>query len=315
MPPRSISPVLSPTPLDKAFAALRLLAVSNDTHTRLCPWFPTSRYHLYTLLPVIPVALGEGCRKVNTAVALTGEALLYGTNNELYLSLKTRLIGVLRLPAVSQVDVLVTHDLLALSGRWLLVGPLHLATGADPALLYRRLVVLSSDASFFQVGEHKGKHVVCVAYSGRFSSQFKLLEAIEVPPGASRSNCTVFSFYLPDRSHSVHIWNKTIGAALRTGFQCVDLLSLVTFPVPVGPAPPLPDGLPSRKARAMFRVGERFNRCAFFIDKAALHYPYLLAFTGAGMHVWRVDSGVCVQTVHGGGIRSCGGGADPGEAA
>ncbi|KAJ7491923.1 CNH domain-containing protein [Mycena latifolia] len=289
-------------------------------------WFPTSRYHLYTLLPVIPVAVGEGCRKVNTAVALTGDSILYGTNNGLYLSLKHALVRVLKLPAVSQVDVLATHDLLlVLSGRRLLLGPLNLATGADPALLYRRLVVLSSDASFFQVGEHKGKHVVCVAYSGRFSSHFKLLEVVEAPPGAFTLKL-YRSFYLPDRSHSVHIWNKTIGAALRTGFQCVDPLSLVTFPVPVGPAPPLPDGSPPRKARAMFRVDERFllcyDRCAFFMDKAgassehafalrwvdpakqfALHYPYLLAFTGAGMHVWRVDSGACVQTVHGVGIR------------
>ncbi|KAJ7698898.1 CNH domain-containing protein [Mycena rosella] len=130
-------------------------------------------------------------------------------------------------------------------------------------------------------------------------------------------------YALPRAAHSVHIWNKTIDAALRPGFQCVDPLSLVTFPVPVGPAP-LDD--PPRKPRAMFRVDERFllcyDRCAFFMDKAgssserafalrwadaakqfALHYPYLLAFTGAGMHAWRVDLGARVQTVHGAGIR------------
>jgi hypothetical protein len=56
----------------------------------------------------------------------------------------------------------------------------------------------------------------------------------------------------------VHIWNKTIGASLRTGFQCVDPLSLVTFPVPVGPALPTSD---DKKCRAMFRVDERFLLC------------------------------------------------------
>ncbi|KAJ7091527.1 CNH domain-containing protein [Mycena belliarum] len=291
-------------------------------------WFPTSRYHLYTLLPVIPVAVGESCRKVNTAVALADDGILYGTNNGLYLSCNHKLLRVLKLPAVSQIDVLPTHDLLlVLSGRRLLVGPLHLATGADPALLYRRLVVLSTDASFFQAAEHGGKRVVCVVHTGRFSSHFKLLEAVQLPAGASAFK-PYRSFYLPDHAHSVHIWNKTIGAALRRGFQCVDPVSLVTFPVPVGPAPPLPEGAPPRKPRALFRVDERFlvcyDRCAFFMDKAgassehafalrwvdaakqfALHYPYLLAFSAVGMHAWRVDRGVCVQTVlaRGGGIR------------
>ncbi|KAJ6527266.1 CNH domain-containing protein [Mycena vulgaris] len=286
-------------------------------------WFPTSRYHLYALLPVIPVTLGEGCRKVNTAVALsTGDAILYGTNNGLYLSRDHTLLRVLKLPAVSQIDALEAQDLLlVLSGRRLLVGPLHLATGSPGT---GALAVLASDASFFQVGDHGGKRIVCIARAGRFSSHFKLLEAVEAH---GVFTLRLFrSFYLPERAHSVHIWNKTIGAGLRTGFQCVDPLSLVTFPVPVATTPPLHDDAPPRKARAMFRVGERFllcyDRCAFFMDKSgasserafalrwvdpatqfALHAPYLLAFTGAGMHAWRVDSGVCVQTVHGGGIR------------
>jgi hypothetical protein len=34
-------------------------------------WYPTSRYHLCTLLPVWPLALGQNCHKVNTAVALS----------------------------------------------------------------------------------------------------------------------------------------------------------------------------------------------------------------------------------------------------
>ncbi|KAJ7696426.1 CNH domain-containing protein [Mycena rosella] len=290
-------------------------------------WFPTSRYHLYTLLPVIPVALGAGCRKINTAVALNPDTILYGMNNGVYLSRDHALLRVLKLPAVTQIDALAEHDLLlVLSGRRLLVGPLHLATGpaADPAQLYRRLALLSSDASFFQTGEHGGRRVVCVVHAGRFSSHFKLFEAVCQVPGLGACALKLFrSFYLPDRAHSVHIWNKTIGAALRTSFQCVDPLSLVTFPVPVGPAP-LDD--PPRKPRAMFRVDERFllcyDRCAFFMDKAgasserafalrwadaakqfALHYPYLLAFTGAGMHAWRVDLGARVQTVHGAGIR------------
>ncbi|KAJ7140284.1 CNH domain-containing protein [Mycena crocata] len=288
-------------------------------------WFPTSRYHLYTLLPVIPVTLGAGCRKVNTAVVLSaGDCMLYGTNNGIYLSRNRTLARILKLPAVSQIDALDSHDLvLILSGRRLLVGPLHLAMGSNPALLYRRLVVLSSDASFFQVGAHAGKRVVCIVHAGRFSSHFKLLEAVE-SAGAGTYTLRLFrSFYLPDRARSVHIWNKTIGAGLRTGFQCVDPLSLITFPVPVAPAVSVPD---DRKCRAMFRVDERFllcyDRCAFFMDKAgtsteaeftirwedtadqfALEPPYLLAFTRDALRVLRIDNAACVQTVHGPGIR------------
>ncbi|KAJ7180852.1 CNH domain-containing protein [Mycena filopes] len=290
-------------------------------------WFPTSRYHLYTLLPVIPVSLGQDCYKVNTAVALSGDCLLYGTNNGVYLSRNRTLVKVLKLPAVSQIDILETHDLLLiLSGRRLLVGPLHLATQGHPALLYQRLVPYSSDASFFEIGDHAGKRVVCVVHAGRFSSHFKLMEIVDSAPSNASTAYTLQhlrSFYLPDRARSVHIWNKTVGAGLRSGFQCVDPISLVTFPVPVGPPPHVYE---DKKCRAMFRVDERFllcyDRCAFYMDKAgtsfqaafmirwdnpakqfALAAPYLLAFTDVGLQAWRTDTGVRAQTVYGAGIR------------
>ncbi|KAJ7117716.1 CNH domain-containing protein [Mycena epipterygia] len=291
-------------------------------------WFPTSRYHLYTLLPIIPVSLREGCHKVNTAITFSGDSLLYGTNNGVYLSRNRTLVRVLKLPAVSQIDALATHDLLLiLSGRRLLVAPLHLATGnnINPELFYRRLALLSSDASFFQVGDHGGNHVVCVVHTGRFSSHFKLLEVVDAPPGGTHTLKLFHSFYLPDHARSVHIYNKTIGVGLRTGFLCVDPLSLITFNVPVTPDPPPADD-ESRKCRAMFRLGNRFllcyDRIAFFMDKAgassehtfairwsdpakqfAVHFPYLLAFMGTGMQAWRIDSGVLVQAVRGSGIR------------
>ncbi|KAF8216744.1 CNH domain-containing protein [Mycena galopus ATCC 62051] len=288
-------------------------------------WFPTCRYHLYTLLPVIPVALGQNCHKVNTAVALAGD-ILYGTNNGIYLSRSgSTLAKVLKLPAVSQIDALHSHDLLlVLSGQRLLVGPLHLAMGSTPSLLHQRLTVLSTDASFFQVGDHAGKRVVCVVHSGRFSSHFKLMAVVEAgATGRTHTLQHLRSFYLPDRARSVHIWNKTIGAGLRSGFQCVDPLSLVTFPVPVDPLPVLDD----KKCRAMFRVDELrfllcYDRCAFYMDRSgasfeaefairweepakqfALAAPYLLAFTPTALHVWRIDSGVHAQTVHGANIR------------
>ncbi|KAJ7698900.1 hypothetical protein B0H17DRAFT_315317 [Mycena rosella] len=81
-------------------------------------------------------------------------------------------------------------------------------------------------------------------------------------PCPGRIRAEALPLILPPRPR----WNKTIGAARCTGFQCVDPLSLVTFPVPVGPAP-LDD-----PRRAMFRVDEHFllcyDRCAFFVDKA-----------------------------------------------
>ncbi|KAJ7716142.1 CNH domain-containing protein [Mycena metata] len=288
-------------------------------------WFPTSRYHLYTLLPVIPVSLGGDCHKVNTAVALPGNCLLYGTNNGVYLSRNRTLVKVLKLPAVSQLDIVETHNLLlVLSGRRLLIGPLHLATGGDSALLSRRLVPYSSDASFFQVGDHAGKRVVvCVVHAGRFSSHFKLMEVVDTSDAGTFALQHLRSFYLPDRARSVHIWNKTVGVGLRSGFQCVEPLSLVTFPVPVGPPSPTYE---DKKCRAMFRVGERFllcyDCCAFYMDKAGTSYeaaftirwnnpakqfalaaPYLLAFTDIGLQVWRTDTGAWAQTVYGTGIR------------
>ncbi|KAJ6619959.1 CNH domain-containing protein [Mycena sp. CBHHK59/15] len=282
-------------------------------------WFPTSRYHLHAALTVVPAVVNVGCCSVNTALSLKAGVILYGTNSGLYLSRGNTPLRVLKLPAVTQIDALEAHDLvLILSGRRLLVGPLHLATGKNAATFYRRLVVLSSDASFFQVGDHVGRPVVCIGNAGRFSSHFKIMEAVECTQPGTWTLKLFRSFYLPDKATSVHIWNKTIGVGLRTGFQCVDPLSLVTFPVPVD-APPAAG---ARKCRAMFRVDERFllcyDRCAFFMNKAgasseaafalrwqdvskrfALRAPYLLAFSIAAMRVWDIETGALLQTVHG----------------
>ncbi|KAJ7251360.1 CNH domain-containing protein [Mycena rebaudengoi] len=268
-------------------------------------WFPTSRYHLHTLLAVVPDVLSEACRKVKTAVSLKGGTSIFGTNGGVYLSRNSGLFRVLKLPAVSQISALEDQDLLLiLSGRRLLAGPLHLVLSRNSAVLYHRLVLISSDASFFQVGEHMGKRVLCISNSGRFSSHFKILEVTE---SDTTFTFTLFrSFYLPDKATSVHIWNKTIGVGLKSGFQCVDPLSLVTFPVPVNA---VPNHEPSpRRCRAMFRLDERFllcyDRCAFFMNKAgasfegefairwqdqsthfALHAPYLITFTASSMRV------------------------------
>ncbi|KAJ7224082.1 CNH domain-containing protein [Mycena pura] len=279
--------------------------------------------------------LSEECHKVNTAATLTKDFMIYGTDSGIYLSRNGgRLAKLLKLPAVSQIDALETQNLLLiLSGRRLLVGPLHLAT-SNPALFHQHLQELSSSASFFQVGDHLGKRVVCIVTSGRFSSYFKVLEAVVAPTGSrtdtNRAPAPAYtlvpyrSFYLPEHARSVHILNRTIGAVLRTSFQCVDPQSLVTFPVPVAPVQPVPGA--SKKCRAMFRIDDRFllcyDRCAFFIDKAgtsseaafalrwedaakqfALAAPYLLAFTATGMHVWRINTGARAQTVHGAGMR------------
>ncbi|KAJ7781896.1 CNH domain-containing protein [Mycena maculata] len=288
-------------------------------------WFPTSRYHLYNLLPVIPISLGERCCKVNTAVALSVDSILYGTNNGIYLLRNRSLFPVAKVPAVSQIDVLEAQDMFfILSGRRLLMVPLRFATGPlNPVLFHRRLSVLASDVSFFRVGAHAGRPVICIVHTGRFSSHFELMEAFRGDQFDEYRLQLFRSFYLPDRARSVHIGNKMIGAALRTGFQCIDPLSLITFPVPVAPAPPVVD---DKKCRAMFRVEDRFllcyDRCAFFMDKAGVSYesafavrwedhakqfaltpPYLLTFTPARLRAWRIDSGIHVQTVYGEGIR------------
>lgn len=109
------------------------------------------------------------------------------------------------------------------------------------------------------MGDHAGKRVVvCVVHAGRFSSHFKLMEVVDTSDAGTFALQHLRSFYLPDRARSVHIWNKTVGVGLRSGFQCVDPLSLVTFPVPVGPPSPTYE---DKKCRAMFRVGERFLLC------------------------------------------------------
>ncbi|KAJ7625501.1 CNH domain-containing protein [Roridomyces roridus] len=288
-------------------------------------WFPTSRWHLYThVVPVIPVKLGQSCAKVNTAVVLEGGSVLYGSNKGVYLSRDGTLNRVLKLPAVSQIDVLADQELLfVLSRRRLHVVPLRFVTGPlDPN---RRLSVLASDVTFFKVGKHAGSSVICIVKSHRFSAHFEVMEVTTLEQGDEYGLRPFRSFYLPDRVRSVHIGNKMIGAAVRTGFQCVDPLSLVTFPLPVVPLVPEPV-LDAKKCRAMFRVEERFllcyDCCAFYMDKAgtsfehafairwsepakdfALAAPYLLSFTAGGMHVWRIDTGVHVQTVHGAGIR------------
>ncbi|KAK7025124.1 CNH domain-containing protein [Favolaschia claudopus] len=287
-------------------------------------WFPTSRYHLYTLLPVVPDLLVQQCPKVNSAVALPDDSVLYGTNNGISISRDGKLTRVVKLQSVSQIDALPTHNLLfVLSGRRLLIGSLSLATTSTPSP-HPRFTVFSTDVSFFRIGNHLGKTVVCIVHAGRFTSHFKLLEVAASSPQPTLHHLR--SFYLPDRAGSVHIWNKTIGAGLRTaGFQCVDPVSLVTFAVPVDGINPVPPT--TKKCRAMFRVdGDRFllcyDRCAFYMNKMgqsfeadfairweepakqfALSSPYLLAFGASALRVWRIDTGVRAQTVHGAHIR------------
>ncbi|KAJ7656261.1 CNH domain-containing protein [Mycena polygramma] len=290
-------------------------------------WFPTSRYHLYTLCPLIPLAWGENCPNITTAVVLDSDSMLYGTNDGVYLSRNGTLVKVLKLPAVSQIGVLKNHNLLlVLSGRRLCIESLSLAISSTPALLRQRLDLrqISSNANFFQVGEHAGKRVVCIVHEVRYSSLLKLMEIVEIPAGAGTYTLRLLhSFDLDDRAHSVHIGNETIGVGLPAGFRCVDPESLVSFPLPVAPALPV---YGRQKCRAIFRVDERFllcyDRCAFFTDKAGISFeatfairwvdnarqfalspPHLLAFTRAGLHAWHIDTGICVQTVRGPGIR------------
>ncbi|KAJ7509903.1 CNH domain-containing protein [Mycena galericulata] len=288
-------------------------------------WFPTSRYHLYNL-PVIPVALGDfdGCTKVNTAAALEGGTILYGTNDGIYSHRDGALVRLVKMPAVSQIEVLEAQGMLFfLSGRTLMVVPLRFATGPpNPPLFARRLSSLSTKASFFKVGTHAGRPAVCIVTTGPYNTQFKLMHAVAGAQDDDHRLQAYRAFYLPDRTRSVHIGNRVIGAALRAGFQCVDPLTLATFPVPVVPVQRAEDS----QCRVMFRVSERFllcyDRCAFYMDKAgvssegefairwpdsakqfALAPPYLLAFTLSGLHAWHIESGACVQSVRGGGIR------------
>nr|GAT47370.1 predicted protein [Mycena chlorophos] len=295
-------------------------------------WLPTSRYHLLQLLPVLPDVLTTSNHRLNTAVLLAEDTTMYGTPDGIYVARDHgELVRFLKLPC-AQIDALESHDMLfILSGRRLFIGPLHLAVGphANPAQLHNHLEVISTDASFFKIGYHTGKHVLCIVNARHFSSHFKVLEAAHRPTNTPSNNLHPFrSFYLPDYARSVHIFNKTMGAALRSGFQCVDPLSLVTFPVPVSSqAASAPEDAAStgpRKCRAMFRVDARFllcfDRCAFFIDKAGASSEHdfalrwtdsakqfalansqlLLVFVPGRMHVWGLDTGALVQTVVGG---------------
>ncbi|KAF7308945.1 CNH domain-containing protein [Mycena kentingensis (nom. inval.)] len=288
---------------------------------------PTSCFHLRALLPVLPEVWAERCHKVTTATLLADGGTLYGTNECVYYDGRqgAKMEKVLRI-SCAQIEVLESHDmLLILSGRRLLKAPLHLAVGprAHYGQLQDRLEVLSSDVSFFQVGDHVGKRVVCIVNAGRFTSHFAVLEAVHRDGTAKLAPFR--SFYLPEHARSVHIWNKTIGASLKNnGFQCVDPTSLMTFPLPVATqARPEPEDAGPRKCRAMFRADDArfllcYDRCAFFMDKAGLSAehefalrwnkgesakqfafvaPFLLVFVPNAMQVWRIDSGEKVQTV------------------
>ncbi|KAJ7151599.1 CNH domain-containing protein [Mycena filopes] len=284
-------------------------------------WFPSSRYHLYTLLPIIPTAIREECPQANCAVALSNGSLLYGTKDGLYLSRDGTLVRLLQMPEVSQVEVLEPHNMLFIHCKkiHMLIGPLHLALTGDAEALRTQLLFYrpsSNLSGFFQLGRYEGKPVVCIVLGGQTANRFDLVEIVESEdPAAPSTLRSMMHFHLYGHASSVQIWDASIGIATVSpeSVLCVN--------------PRDRSGtLHHSGCRAMFRLGTRFLMCYSHyasysnaegtsaeaaiaiqwegeVNRFVLAAPYLLTFTDLGLHAWHIPTGVRIQTFRGTDIR------------
>ncbi|KAH9819949.1 hypothetical protein DFH28DRAFT_1079862 [Melampsora americana] len=227
------------------------------------------------------VALNEGFfvgnNKVTCAASFeNGNRYVFGTDNGVYLSSipnqpnisedgMMKPIRVIQIMNVTQVEVIEPERILIiLADKAMMSFWLDSLDPNDSIGIGKRTRKISSNASFFKVGECLGKKLICVVKSGTVSSTIKTLEILrgfgpgahsngngigvsglglglgygkgvgksglrKIVGGNSNDALKVYKeFYIPTESSSVHFLKSKLCVGCNKGFEIVDLESLDT---------------------------------------------------------------------------------------
>ncbi|KAG0141113.1 hypothetical protein CROQUDRAFT_52219 [Cronartium quercuum f. sp. fusiforme G11] len=291
-----------------------------------------------------------GSNKVTCAAPFDhGNRLVFGTDSGIYLSTITNStnsnpIRVIQAINVTQVEVIEEHGiLLVLADKAVMTFWIESLDPSDSLGAAKRARKISSNASFFKVGDCLGRKLVCIVKSGSVSSTIKTLEPSDnylnfrggkskplrkIIPGSNDALKVYKEFYIPTESSSVHFLKSKLCVGCNKGFEIVDLETLDTQGL-LDPADNSLDFVQKKesvKPIAIYRVEGEFLLCyedfAFYVNKNgwrarnnwivqweghpvafALHYPYVLAFEPSFVEVRHVESGSLMQIIPGPNIR------------
>ncbi|KAG8933109.1 RHO1 GDP-GTP exchange protein 2 [Tulasnella sp. 408] len=188
--------------------------------------------------------------KLSCAVPLgDGHRIAYGAESGVFLTDLRGRPGLprwaLTLPDVKQVDVLADCELLVvLSQRSVMTIPLDSLDAPDRTVGLKRAKKVASNTSFFKIGTHLGRTLLCVVNARALPSTIKLLEpnaqAIRAKNKSSfrslflggNSTFRVFKeFDIPVKATSVHFLGAKLCVGCAEGFQIVDLDTLDIKPL------------------------------------------------------------------------------------
>ncbi|KAI8461980.1 CNH domain-containing protein [Phakopsora pachyrhizi] len=262
------------------------------------------------------VSLNEGffvgANKVTCATPYdNGNRLVFGTESGVYLGMALDSsrppVRVIQVMNVTQVDLIEEHGiLLVLADKAVMTFWLDQLDPNDAIGAAKRAKKISSNASFFRVGDCSGRKLVCVVKSGSVSSTIKTLEPVDnhggvqtnplrgrsrtslrkIVPGNNEALKVYKEFYIPTESSSVHFLKSKLCIGCQKGFEIVDLETLDTQGL-LDPADQSLEFIHRRESTvrpiSIYRVEGEFLLCyedfAFYVNKNG----------------WRAKSGWIIQ--------------------
>lgn len=238
-----------------------------------------------------------GSHKVNCAVPFdNGTRLVFGNDAGVYLttaSEPTRTpVQVIQVENVTQVEVIEEQGILiVLADKVIMTFWLEALDPSDAAGAAKRARKVSSNASFFKVGDCLGRKLVCVVKSGSVSSTIKTLEPVDshhqlnarnrakpafrkIMPANNDALKVYKEFYIPTVSSSVHFLKAKLCIGCNKGFEIVNLETLDVLGL-LDPADHSLDFVSKResvKPIAIYRIEAEFLLCydefAFYVTKS-----------------------------------------------
>ncbi|EHS64032.1 hypothetical protein, variant [Puccinia graminis f. sp. tritici CRL 75-36-700-3] len=247
------------------------------------------------------VSLNEGFfvgpYKVNCAVPFdNGNRLIFGNDVGVYLAVTsdpTRApVQVIQVENVTQVDIIEEQGiLLVLADKVVMTFWMDGLDPNDAAGAAKRARKVSSNASFFKVGDCLGRKLVCVVKAGSVSSTIKTLEPTDnlnhqlnvrtrtkpafrkIIPANNDALKVYKEFYIPTVSSSVHFLKSKLCIGCQKGFEIVNLETLDVLGL-LDPADHSLDFVARREAVkpiSIFRIEAEFLLCyeefAFYVSK------------------------------------------------
>ncbi|WAQ85698.1 hypothetical protein PtA15_6A326 [Puccinia triticina] len=253
-----------------------------------------------TIFEMVPLNEGffVGPYKVNCAVPYdNGNRLIFGNDVGVYVAMTsdpTRApVQVIQVENVTQVEIIEEHGiLLVLADKVVMTFWMDTLDPSDAAGAAKRARKVSSNASFFKVGDCLGRKLVCVVKAGSVSSTIKTLEPAEnlnhqinvrprpkpafrkIIPANNDALKVYKEFYIPTVSSSVHFLKSKLCIGCQKGFEIVNLETLDVLGL-LDPADHSLDFIARREAVkpiAIYRIEAEFLLCyeefAFYVTKS-----------------------------------------------